>query len=462
MRFKMKNKLSRLSRPELSRPCACFAGKIVFVFIAAGLLSVHAAPSPTFNKDIAPIIFQNCAACHRPGEVAPFSLLGFHDVQKRAKQIARVTDEKIMPPWKAEPGFGEFANERHLSAPQISLIKSWIESGAAEGDAKDLPALPKFPEGWTLGEPDLILQPEEDYQLAAEGRDIYRCFVIPTNFKEDRYISALELRPGNRKVVHHVIVHTDTNGRARELDEKDPGPGYTTFGGVGFKSSGQVGGWAPGMFPSRAPDGLGTLIPKGADIVLQVHYHKSGKPETDRTKIGLYFNKAPVDKRIRSFPLTKVPLRIPAGDSNFVVRASLPVPVDVTAYRVLPHMHLLGREMKVTATLPDGKTIPLVHVPDWDFNWQTSYVFKEPIHLPHGSRIDMEASFDNSEKNPANPNHPPRLVTFGEQTTNEMCMAFLAFTVDREHLTKGIAANGFSDEERQKLRGLFKNRGARK
>lgn len=424
-------------------------------YIIAGLAlslagALEAIASPTFDKDIAPIVYKNCAVCHRAGEVAPFPLLTYHDVSKRAKQIARVTEERIMPPWKAEEGFGQFANDRHLTAAQIAIVRQWVDSGMPEGNGADLPAMPKFPEGWSLGKPDLVLEPDEAYTLGAEGPDLYRCFVVPTGLKEDHYIQAIEVRPGNRKVVHHVIVHFDTTGKARELDAADPGPGYTSFGGVGFKSGGMIGGWAPGNFPSLLPDGIGRLLPKNADLVLQVHYHRSGKVETDRTKVALYFARGPVDKRIRSFPLAKFLLRIPPGDSNYVVHASLPVRYDVTAYRVTPHMHLLGKDMKVTATLPDGRVLPLVHVENWDFNWQTGYVFKTPIQLPKGSRVDLEAHYDNSSDNPVNPNNPPRFVTWGEQTTDEMCIAFLSYTLDHEHLLRrslaARAGQGASEE----------------
>jgi mono/diheme cytochrome c family protein len=398
--------------------------------------SVAAVAAPTFDKDIAPMVYKNCATCHRPGEVAPFSLLTYGDAGKRAKQIARVTGDRIMPPWKAEEGFGEFANDRHLTAEQIALVQDWAEAGAPEGNSADLPPAPQFAEGWTLGEPDVVLEPDEDYQLAAEGPDIYRCFVVPTKFTENHYIRAMEVRPGNRKVVHHVIVHYDTTGAARELDARDPGPGYTSFGGVGFRSGGMIGGWAPGNFPTFLPEGIGRMVPSGADLVMQVHYHRSGKPETDRTKVGLYFVKGTVDKRIRAKMVFKAPLRIPPGDSDYVVHASLPLEEDVTAYRVTPHMHLLGKEMKVTATLPDGTVLPLVHVTDWDFNWQTSYQFKTPLRLPAGSRVDLEAHYDNSAGNPVNPNTPPRLVHWGEQTTDEMCLAFVTFTLDKEHLAR--------------------------
>lgn len=405
--------------------------------LLAPLLAMGAG-APTFDKDVAPIVFDHCATCHRPGQVAPFPLLNYHDVRKRDKQIARVVGQKIMPPWKAEPGFGEFSNDRHLSAQDIATIRQWVESGGAEGDATDLPPTPQFSDDWTLGKPDVVLEPARAYTLGAEGPDLYRCFVVPTHLAEDRYVTAIEVWPGNRKVVHHVIVYVDTSGKARELEAQDPGhgPGYTSFGGVGFKAEGSLGGWAPGMYPNRLPDGVGRFLPKNSDIVVQVHYHRSGKTETDQTKVALYFAKGPVDKRLRAALVAKRALYIPAGNSNFVVHASLPVKYNVTVYHVIPHMHLLGREMKVTATLPDGTLVPLVHVQNWDFNWQTSYEFKTPVHLPAGSRVDLEARYDNSTNNPLNPSDPPRLATWGEQTTDEMCLAFLHFTLDSEHLTR--------------------------
>ncbi|MBI3875264.1 MAG: hypothetical protein HY300_04765, partial [Verrucomicrobia bacterium] len=341
-----------------------------------------------------------------------------------------------------------YRNERRLTDEQIGLIKQWAAEDAKEGSAADLPPLPKFTEGWKLGEPDLVLEMPEEYHLAPEGRDVYRCFVIPTGMKDDRWLAAVAIQPGNRRVVHHVIVHLDTSGKARELDAKDPGPGYTTWGGVGFVSAGQIGGWAPGNEPRRLADGIAQRLPGNADVVLQIHYNKSGKPETDRTKVGLYFAKGAVDKRSRVFPLA-TRLNIPAGDCDYVVRAAIPVPGDVTLYSVMPHMHLLGHEMKVTATLPDGKTVPLVHVPEWDFNWQMSYAFAQPIQLPRGSRIELEAHYDNSASNPRNPHSPPKPVRWGEQTTDEMCLAYLNFTMDAEHLTKGQSVAGLGEVLRE-------------
>ncbi len=397
--------------------------------------SPRPANTLTFAKDVAPILFANCASCHRAGEVAPFNLTSYADAAKRAKTIASVVEKRVMPPWKAAPG-PAYVDECRLTDDQIGLIKQWAAEGAKEGNAADLPPLPKFPDGWRNGEPDLIVAMPESYTVPAEGRDIYRNFVIPTGFTEDRWLSAVEIHPGNRRVVHHVLVHLDVSGKARELDAKDPGPGYRTGGGVGFSSAGQIGGWAPGNIARRLPDGIAMPVPKNSDIVIQVHYNLNGKPETDRTQIGLYFAKAPVDKRARLFPLAGR-VYIPAGDADHVVTSSMPVPSDVTLRSVMPHMHLLGRAMKISATLPDGKELPLVHVPDWDFNWQMSYAFQEPVKLPRGSKVTLEARYDNSANNPRNPHSPPKPVRWGEQTTDEMCLAYLNFTVDSESLTQG-------------------------
>jgi hypothetical protein len=362
--------------------------------------------SVTFNRHIAPIVFTNCSPCHRTGEVAPFALLNYDDTKKRAKQIALVTQSRYMPPWKADEGREKFHDARRLSNQEIGLIQQWARDGAPQGDAKDLPPTPKFSTGWGLGEPDAVFEPANEYSLAAEGDDVYRCFVLPTNYAEDRYLSAYEIRSGNRKIVHHVIAFLDTQGRARKLDEADAGPGYTSFGGVGFNPSGTLGGWAPGISPQRLPQGVGILLPKGADIVLQVHYHKSGKPEIDRTKIGVYFAKEPIDKQLRVAPIANPGIRIPAGNKNYQARASMTSPADISVLQVTPHMHLLGRDIAVNATLPDKSQQKVVRVPDWDFNWQTTYTLRQPIKLPAGSRVEVEAHYDNSEENINNPNTP--------------------------------------------------------
>ena len=399
---------------------------------------VAAAPATvTFAHDIAPILYQNCTTCHRAGEVAPFTLASYADAKKRARQIALVADQRIMPPWKAD-SHGEFQDERRLTAGQIALLKQWADGGAPEGRPASEPPVPRFASGWTLGEPDLVVAPPKPYIVDAEGRDIYRCYVIPTDFAEDRYVSAVDVHPGNRAVVHHAIAYVDTGGTARRLEAKagDGGPGYPEFGGLGFRPAGMLGGWAPGSLARRLPGDTGILLPKGADIVLEVHYHKDGKPETDLTRVALYFNAGTVARPMHLFPLANTGLHIMPGDKDYEIRASLPIVFDATLLTVFPHMHVLGRRMTVTATLPDGTTRPLIDVPDWDFNWQGFYAYKQPVRLPAGSRVDLVAHYDNSPGNPRNPSSPPKLVTWGEQTTDEMCLCYLGFTVDAEHAPK--------------------------
>jgi mono/diheme cytochrome c family protein len=400
--------------------------RLAVTFLAvASLCAASPASLPTFNKDIAPILYQNCAACHRPGEVAPFSLLTYSDAKRWAPMIAQATADHVMPPWKAAPGFGEFADVRALNDTQIATLAAWAKAGAPEGDAKDAPLPPRFTDGWQLGPPDLVIEMPEAYQVPAGGYDIYQCFVIRTDFPEDTAIASVEVRPGNRRVLHHTVIYTDPTHAGRER-AGDAGS-YTCYGGPGIRSinTDLMAGWAPGMATKRMPDGVAFVAPKGSDLIVQNHYHPSGKPESDKTTIGIYFQKGPVVKRIFGVPLLQPNLRIPAGEAHFHVAGSFVTPVDLELSAIAPHMHLLGREMKVTATLPSGEVRPLIWIKDWDFNWQLGYEFKESLQLPAKTRLDMEAYFDNSAGNPRNPNSPPKTVSWGEATTEEMCVAML-------------------------------------
>ena len=393
----------------------------------------------TYAKDIAPIMDQKCVTCHHAGEVAPFALTSPTPTSRSARAfIAAVTQSRYMPPWKAD-SHGEFVDERRLTDAQIAPDPEVERGGGAAGRPARRAAraaLRRRTGRWARPTPSSSRR--ASYTLAADGNDVYRCFVIPTHFGADRWVTAMQVRPGNAKVVHHVIVYLDSTGqgRAQEAQTQDGNPGYTSFGGVGFSATGALGGWAPGNDPHPLPPGVGIWLPKGADIVLQVHYHKDGKPETDLSKIGLYFAKTPVDKALRIWPLA-APLWIAPGDAHYTTHADLTVPADATLLEVMPHMHLLGRTMTVTATRPDGTAQPLVNVPDWDFNWQSTYVYKDPVKLPKGTKINLTATYDNSAANPRNPSSPPKLVTWGEQTTDEMCLAFLFYTVDAEHLSPG-------------------------
>jgi len=398
---------------------------ITLLFCLVFSCTAAVAAPVTFNKDIAPIIYSNCSSCHRPGEIAPFSLLSYQDAGKRAKLIASVTARRYMPPWKPEPGFGDFADVHRLTDQQIELIQNWANSGAVEGDAKDKIEPPKFAEGWQLGTPDLIVEMPQAFTVPADGRDIYRCFVVPLNLTEDKSVTAVEFRPGNRKVVHHSILHLEQPGVDRRRDGADGHPGYNCFGGGGVGVEGGLGGWVPGQRPEFLPDGVGRSVPKGADLVIQNHYHPSGKPETDRSSVGIYFSRTPPKRIVVSIPVISRNIYIPAGEREYKVSASFTTPIQMEVNDVAPHMHLIGKEMKVTATLPDGSTKPMIWIKDWDFNWQGQYRFKQPMILPAGTRVDMEATFDNSADNPRNPNDPPKIVRWGEQTTDEMAIVFL-------------------------------------
>jgi mono/diheme cytochrome c family protein len=391
-------------------------------------VSTAAAATPTFNKDIAPILYQNCATCHRSGEVAPFSLLTYQDASKRAKLIATVTERRYMPPWKAEPGYGKFRDERRLSDAQIALLKEWADAGAPEGDLADKPALPTFTDGWQNGKPDKILTIDSKYSLAADGPDQFRCFVLPLNLDHDSFVSSLEFRPDNRRVVHHALVFVDSSGVARTRAARNGGS-YPCFGGPGTPTAGLIGGWAPGALPPPPSEDNARPVPQGSDLVIQIHYHPSGKAEMDQSSLGLTFSSGP-PTRGRTAALVLAPrIDIPAGEANYVVKGQIVLPREVEVVAIAPHSHYLGKEMKLTAHLPDGSTIPLIWIKDWDFNWQGAYFYENPFTLPKDTRIDLEYTFDNSENNPRNPAHPPVRVKWGEQTTDEMALAFLGISL---------------------------------
>lgn len=383
------------------------------------------ASAVTYAKHIAPLMQEYCQPCHRPGEVAPFSLMTYKDAFTWRKEIVKYVKARQMPPWKPEPGYGEFQKERRLSDEQIELIARWVESGAPMGDPKDLPPPRQFPNDWELGPPDLIVEMPEEYEVGPTGEDEYRHFVIPTNLTEDKFVQAIDIQPGNRSTVHHVIVYLDTSGMARQLDKKDPKPGYEGFAWPGFIPAGTLGGWAPGFSPSVLPKGTGYRLPKGSDIVLQMHYYRTGKPERDRTRVGLYFAKEPNPQTVGIAVLVNPIFRIPPGAERHEVRAMWIAPRDVEVVAITPHMHLIGREMKVDAYTPDGKVIPMIWIKDWDFKWQDTYLYKSPVKLPRGTRVEVRAYYDNSENNPNNPSKPPKWVTWGERTTDEMCLVFL-------------------------------------
>jgi len=400
------------------------------------------AAAPTYHKEVVRILQKHCQECHRPGQVAPFSLLSFEQVRKRASDIASVTESRTMPPWPASvTEGGPFRDARVLSDSEIATLSAWAESGAKEGALADAPPPRTWKSSWALGEPDLVLKIPTPYTLEAQGEDELRVFVLPSGLTEGKWVATVDFQPGNPKVVHHVLGAFDVRGLAKKLDAADPLPGYKSFGGFTIIPSGGLSGWAPGKKPVRYDDGVGRYLPAGSDILIQVHYHRSGKVETDSTSIGLYFSKAPVDKQLRGgivlpplgglFGIPK--LHIPAGESNHEVAGSMTIDHDSHLLSITPHMHWLGKDFLMKAIKPDGSETTLIRIDDWKFNWQGAYDFVTPVALPQGTKISMKAHFDNSAKNPSNPNSPPADVGWGEQTTDEMCIGFLQMTFDDEH-----------------------------
>lgn len=412
---------------------------------ASGKEPVGQASPPTFTKDVSRLLQKHCQQCHRKGEVAPFPLMTYEHARKRASDIAYVVAERSMPPWKPEPGVGpKLKHDRSLPPEDRAVFEAWAEAGAPRGDDKDMPPPAQFPQGWTLGKPDLVLEMAEEFTIPSSGPDLYRCFVIPTNLTRDEYLTAVEIQPGNHQVVHHIVTYFDTNGEARKLDAAEPGPGYISYSGAGVAIAGDVGGWIPGNLPVHLPDGIARPLPKGADIILQIHYHTIGKTQRDRTRLGLYFARSPVKQSLNWGNATSEAIQIPAGATDVEVKASWYVPVDLEALAVCPHMHQLGRDIRMTLTLPGGHVSDLIHIADWDPSWQDTYYFETPVSLPRGSVVQVIARYDNSA-HARNPNRPPKRVQWGRETTDEMCVGYIGVVKKGQDLTRPGAKDDLFD-----------------
>lgn len=385
------------------------------------------AHTVTFAEHIAPILYAKCTPCHRPGDIGPFPLETYNDAKRWAKEIQYYTGRRLMPPWKAAPGYGEFKNATALTEEEIQLIARWVESGAPAGDLTKAPRPPKFKADWFFGEPDLVVEAPE-YELDGTGGDEYRYFVIPVELPENKVIVAIDIQPGNREVVHHANMFVDVLGQARKRDEEDPKPGYANFGGTGFIPLMMLGGWVPGQRPIKLDEPFAVVLPRKFDLVMQVHYFKRGKREKDRTRVGLYLaDYKPEHKPVQLLVLGNRNIRIPPGESNYRIRAQWKTPSDrpIYAVAILAHMHLIARGCEVKARTPDGRVIPLLRIEDYDFNWQQTYYYKEPVELPPGTVIEAEGWYDNSSSNPNNPSNPPREVRYGEGTYDEMFYIFI-------------------------------------
>lgn len=396
--------------------------QILTILLGLPLAAFAEESAVTYHRDIAPIVHANCTGCHRVGESAPFPLTNYQEVSRRAMTISRVVNDRYMPPWHANDEVTKFLDVRRLSNEQIALIDQWIAAGKPEGDASEAPSLPAFTEGWQLGEPDLVLTMAEAYEVPAEGRDIYRNFVLPLDLSEDKWVKAIELRPSARSVVHHSLYFLDDSGTARTLDGKDGKPG---FSGMGFRRSGALGGYVPGVTVKKLPGDLARPLPKGSDLVLSTHFHPSGKAEREQTTVGIYFADAPPSKKLEELQVPpgfgrSAGIDIPPGEKNFRIEDSFTLPVAVEAHFVSGHAHYLCTTMRMTATLPDGGEQILLDIPDWDMDWQDTYYFADPIVLPAGTVVKSVITYDNSADNPDNPTNPPVRVKWGQQSTDEM------------------------------------------
>jgi hypothetical protein len=381
------------------------------------------AQTVTFNKQIAPVIYNNCSPCHRPGEAAPFSLLSYQDVAPKARIIAAVTSSHQMPPWKAEPASYSYRDERRLTDAQIQLIQAWVKQGMPEGKPEDRPAPPKFSSGWMLGEPDLVVEMPAGFHVPADGPDIYRNIVVQLGLTEDKWVTAIDMRPSARSVVHHVLYFGDPTGKIHQRPQEGAEPGFSGMRAGG--STTLLGGFAVGAQPHFYPDGLAVQVAKGSDLVIQYHFHPTGKPEIEKSTVALYFAKTPPERKLISVQLPPdyslfEGLKIAPGEKDYVVRDSYTLPVDMDAVGVGAHAHYLGKKLKLTATLPNGETKTLLTIGDWDFAWQDRYFFQQSVPLPKGTRLDAEVHWDNSAENPHNPSSPPIAVTWGEQSKDEM------------------------------------------
>jgi mono/diheme cytochrome c family protein len=411
------------------------------VLLSAGfaliLLLATAGPQPraasvTFTKDVAPILFKHCAECHRTGEIAPMSLLSYQEVRPWAKSIRERVLDGTMPPWSADPKVGHWANDPRLSPQEIETLTAWVGAGAPKGEDKDLPPTPKFTEGWTIGTPDAVVEMQEEYTVPADGTVPYLYFSMPTNFTEDKWIQALEIRPGNRSVVHHVIAY------AQDSTSKDSAAG----GEAEFRRGRvQLGGITPNKTGVTFAPGTAKLIKKGSNIVFQMHYTTNGAVTKDRTKIGFVFAKAPATREILTGNAINTGFALPAGESNAEVKASKTFEEAVRITSFMPHMHVRGKAFTYTAVYPDGRQEVLLNVPHYDFNWQHTYIPQEPIALPKGTRLDCVAYFDNSAKNKFNPD-PSKVVRWGDQTWEEMMIGWYTYTkVDKPVKTTASASS---------------------
>jgi tetratricopeptide (TPR) repeat protein len=413
-------------------------------------------PEPTFNRDIAPLVYNNCTICHRPGESAPFNLLSYPDVRKRGSQIASVIESGYMPPWLPAPGKPKFVGERHLSGREKDLFRRWVDAGMPEGKPGDLPDPPRWIQGWQIGKPDMVVEMPEPYTLPADGIDIYRNFVIPVSIDRTRYVRAVEIRPDNKRIVHHGRMMVDATNESRYQDSLDNEPGFDGMEGIesARSPSGHFIGWTPGRTPGMGEQKTAWKLDPGTDLVLQLHMVPTGKPEPVRVRVGLYFT----DQRPPIMPLIlnlfNKSIDIPPETADYPVKAEYRLPVDVEVYTVYPHAHYLGKVLMGYAILPNGEERTLIDIDNWDFNWQGEYQYVAPVTLPRGTVIHMDYIYDNSSENMRNPSYPPRRVISGPRSEDEMADLILQVMTRSNKERTILAYSTVNEQQKETLEGV--------
>jgi Copper type II ascorbate-dependent monooxygenase, N-terminal domain/Copper type II ascorbate-dependent monooxygenase, C-terminal domain len=408
----------------------------VFISLAA-ITVVPCFGQPTYSKEVSRIFQAKCQQCHRDNDIAPFALKDYDTAVAWSEDIARVVTDRIMPPWKPVAGHGDFRDSFALTDDDRQTILDWVAAGTPQGDPADMPdPLPDRGQ-WVLGDPDLVLPMTQEFNVP-RGKDVYRCFVLPGTFDTTQYASAFDVVPGDRKLVHHVLLFADTKGEAAKLDGQDGQPGYDCFGspGISLSINSVLAGWAPGQRPHFLPDGIGVELPKNSQIVMQVHYYPIGRSGVDLTRVGVYFSKVDIQQRLFNIPVLNTSFKIEANADSQQVNATFPVLpfLDGKVISVYPHMHLLGTKINVEVTDSTQNTRPMIYIDNWDFNWQGPYTYVDPLVVKSGSTIKLTCTYNNSDSNPKNPNNPIVPVGWGERTTDEMCLAFLGVTLDYEKL----------------------------
>jgi len=406
--------------------------KILIIIFCIVALVLETKAETNYSEHIAPIIYKNCTSCHRVGEIGPMPFTSYNEVKAWGGMIKKVTANKYMPPWPPERDYNKYVGQRALSQTDIELIANWVDGGMAQGDQTKEPKLPTFSSGSQLGTPDLVLSMKESFIQKGNFEDTYRVFVLPTGLTEDKDISAIEFRPGNKKVVHHVLIATDSTGEALELDKSTPEYGYEAAGGFGVNSIKPFVGYVPGANPTTYPDGIGFRLSKGSDLLIQMHYGPVGTDERDSSTVNIYFAKKPLtrymmDRVLLPPDLVDGPFIIPANKVK-TFRGELDIPIDVTLFGIGPHAHLLNQSWEVYAITEKGDTTRLIKIPSWKFNWQGAYNFEKPVVLKRKSKIIAFATYDNTTNNPLNPNEVPKPISWGEKTTDEMYYLPLYFT----------------------------------